>query len=330
VTQTSLARFAWLSIAAALVTIAMKTAAWMLTGSVGLLSDAAESVVNLVAALTALWMLTLAVRPPDEEHPYGHAKAEYFASGVEGALILVAALAIAWTAVDRLLHLRPIEQAGLGLAISTGASLVNLAVARILFRVARRHRSIALEADAHHLMTDVWTSAGVLAGIGVVAMTGWLWLDPVVALGVAVNIVWAGVRLLHRSAQGLLDSALPPAEQEAVQAVLARFAGPEVRFHAVRTRQAGARSFVSMHVLVPGDWTVGDGHRLAEEVEREVRAAIPQVTVFTHLESLDDPASFLDEGLDRPDGGPAPPGTPSPAAAPGGAVPPPAAPPRAP
>jgi len=299
VTQTSLARFAWVSIAAAVATIAMKTAAWLLTGSVGLLSDAAESVVNLAAALTALWMLTLAVRPPDEEHPYGHAKAEYFASGVEGGLILVAAVAIAWTAVGRLLHPRPIAQVGLGLAVSTGASLVNLAVARVLFRAGRQYRSIALEADARHLMTDVWTSAGVLVGIGVVALTGWQWLDPVVALGVAANIVWTGVRLVHRSAQGLLDTALPAAQQEALQAVLARFGGPEVRFHAVRTRQAGARSFVSMHVLVPGDWTVGNGHRLAEEVEREVRAALPQVTVFTHLESLDDPASFLDEGLDR-------------------------------
>jgi len=299
VTQTSLARFAWVSIAAAVATIAMKTAAWLLTGSVGLLSDAAESVVNLAAALTALWMLTLAVRPPDEEHPYGHAKAEYFASGVEGGLILVAAVAIAWTAVGRLLHPRPIAQVGLGLAVSTGASLVNLVVARVLFRAGRQYRSIALEADARHLMTDVWTSAGVLVGIGVVALTGWQWLDPVVALGVAANIVWTGVRLVHRSAQGLLDAALPAEQQEALQAVLARFAGPEVRFHAVRTRQAGARSFVSMHVLVPGDWTVGNGHRLAEEVEREVRAALPQVTVFTHLESLDDPASFLDEGLDR-------------------------------
>ena len=298
-TQTSLARFAWVSIAAAVATIAMKTAAWLLTGSVGLLSDAAESVVNLAAALTALWMLTLAVRPPDEEHPYGHAKAEYFASGVEGGLILVAAVAIAWTAVGRLLHPRPIAQVGLGLAVSTGASLVNLVVARVLFRAGRQYRSIALEADARHLMTDVWTSAGVLVGIGVVALTGWQWLDPVVALGVAANIVWTGVRLVHRSAQGLLDTALPAEQQEALQAVLARFAGPEVRFHAVRTRQAGARSFVSMHVLVPGDWTVGNGHRLAEEVEREVRAALPQVTVFTHLESLDDPASFLDEGLDR-------------------------------
>jgi cation diffusion facilitator family transporter len=310
----NLARFAWLSVVAAVVTIGLKPAAWRLTGSVGLLSDAAESLVNLVAAVTTLAMLNVAARPPDEEHPYGHAKAEYFASGVEGGLILVAAAAIAWTAVTRLLHPRPIEQAGIGLVISTGASLVNLGVARILFGIARRHRSIALEADAHHLMTDVWTSAGVLCGIGVVALTGWEWLDPVVALGVAVNIVWSGVRLVNRSAHGLLDTALPAGTQEALRAVLSRFEGPEVRFHAVRTRQAGARNFVSLHLLVPGGWTVGAGHRLAEEVEREIRAVVPQATVFTHLESLDDPASFQDQLLDRGDG----------------EVPAPAAPPRAP
>jgi cation diffusion facilitator family transporter len=301
----SLARFPWLSIAAALVTIAMKTVAWRLTGSVGLLSDAVESLVNLAAAMTALWMLTLAVRPADEEHNYGHAKAEYFASGVEGALILVAAVAIAWTAVRRLLNPQPIEQAGIGLAISTGASLVNLGVSRVLFRAGRRYHSIALEADAHHLMTDVWTSAGVLCGIGLVALTGWIWLDPVVALLVAANIVWAGVQLVRRSALGLLDTALPDGEQAALRGVLDRHAGAEVQFHAVRTRQAGARRFVSMHVLVPDAWTVAAGHLLLERIEGEIREAIPNVTVFTHLEPLGDPASFQDQGLDR-----APPGTP--------------------
>jgi len=295
----SLARFAWLSIAAAVVTIGMKTAAWRLTGSVGLLSDAVESLVNLAAAVTALWMLTLAVRPADEDHNYGHAKAEYFASGVEGALILLAAVAIAWTAVNRLLHPQPIEQAGVGLAISTGASLVNFVVARVLFRAGQRHHSIALEADAHHLMTDVWTSAGVLVGIGLVAISGWGWLDPVVALLVAANIVWAGVQLVRRSALGLLDTALPAEDQAALRQVLERHTGPEVKFHAVRTRQAAARRFVSMHVLVPGDWTVANGHRLLEQIEHEIRGAIRNVTVFTHLESLEDPTSFQDEGLDR-------------------------------
>jgi cation diffusion facilitator family transporter len=295
----SLARFAWLSIAAAVTTIGLKTAAWLLTGSVGLLSDAAESVVNLVAAVTTLGMLTVAARPPDAEHAYGHDKAEYFASGVEGALIVVAAIAIAVSAANRLLHPAPLEQVGLGLLVSTGASLVNLAVALVLFKVARRHHSIALEADAHHLMTDVWTSAGVLAGIGVVAVTGWDRLDPFVAIAVAVNITWAGVKLIRRSALGLLDTALPPAEQAAVQKVLDAHAGPEVRFHALRSRQAASRRFVSVHVLVPGDWTVARGHSLLEQVEHGIRQAIPNAHVFTHLEAIEDPTSYADEGIGR-------------------------------
>jgi cation diffusion facilitator family transporter len=296
---TNLTRFAWLSIAAAVVTIGMKTAAWWLTGSVGLLSDAAESVVNLMAAAMTLTMLTVAARPPDEEHAWGHHKAEYFASGVEGALILLAAAAIAWTGVDRLLHPKPIEQLGIGLAISTGASLVNLAVARVLLKAGKEHHSIALEADAHHLMTDVWTSAGVLAGIGLVAATGWQRLDPIVAIVVAVNIVWTGVQLIRRSMLGLLDSAIAPPELAALKAVLSRWEARQLKFHAVRTRQAAARRFITMHVLVPGDWTVRRGHDLLEELEREIREAIPNAHVMTHLEAIEDPASFADEGLDR-------------------------------
>lgn len=304
----SLARFAWLSIAAAIVTIGMKTAAWLLTGSVGLLSDAAESVVNLVAAVTTLGMLTVAARPPDAEHAYGHDKAEYFASGVEGALILVAAIAIAVSGVNRLLHPAPLEQVGLGLLVSTGASLVNLGVALVLFRAGKRFHSIALEADAHHLMTDVWTSVGVLAGIGVVALTGWDRLDPIVAIAVAVNITWSGGKLIHRSALGLLDTALPPAEQALVQGVLDAHRGPEVQFHALRTRQAAARRFVSVHVLVPGDWTVARGHALLERIEQGIRGSLPNAHVFTHLEAIEDPASYADEGLGRAadGGGPGP------------------------
>jgi cation diffusion facilitator family transporter len=249
-------------------------------------------------------MLTLAARPPDEEHAYGHDKAEYFASGVEGGLIIVAAIAIAVSAVNRLLHPAPLEKLGAGLAVSTGASLVNLAVARVLFAAGHRHRSIALEADARHLMTDVWTSAGVLAGIGVVAFTGWTLLDPLVAIAVSVNITWAGVQLVRRSALGLLDSALPAAEQAMVQRVLDAHAGPEVRFHALRTRQAASRRFVSLHVLVPGAWTVARGHALLEEIEAGVRAALPGSAVFTHLEALEDPASYVDESLDRAPAGP--------------------------
>jgi cation diffusion facilitator family transporter len=296
---TPLTRYAWLSIAAAVVTIALKAAAYALTGSVGLLSDAFESVVNLVAAVMTLAMLTVASRPPDEEHAYGYGKAEYFASGAEGALILVAAAGIGWAAGRRLLAPQPIELAWLGLAVSTAASLVNLGAARVLLRAGRRHHSVALEADAHHLLTDVWTSAGILAGIGAVALTGWQRLDPIVALAVAANIVRTGARIVHRSALGLLDRALSVADQEALRAVLARHAVAPMEFHALRTRQAGARRFVSVHVLVPGDWTVQRGHDLLELIEADIRDAVPNVTVLTHLEALEDPVSWHDEGLDR-------------------------------
>jgi cation diffusion facilitator family transporter len=287
------------SIGAAVATIALKAAAWWITGSVGLLSDAAESLVNLVAAVTALAMLSLSARPPDAEHPHGYAKAEYFSSGVEGALILVASLAIAWAAIDRLLDPRALDAVGLGLVVSAVASAVNLGTAQVLFRAARRHGSIALEADAQHLMTDVWTSAGVLVGVGLVAITGWDRLDPIVALAVALNIVRVGSRLVRRSFAGLLDPALPPDQQAALQAVLDHYAGPDVQFHAVRTRQAGQRAFVTLHVLVPGDWNVRKGHRLCDEIEGAVREAIPQAVVFTHLEAVDDPVSFEDQELDR-------------------------------
>lgn len=294
-----LARFAWLSIATAIVTIVLKLVAWRLTGSVGLYSDALESFVNLAAASMALAMITVASRPPDEEHPFGHGKAEYFASGAEGVFILLAAAAIAWAAIGRLQHPQPIERAGLGLAISVLASLVNLAVARVLISVGRRRDSIALEADGHHLMTDVWTSAGVLAGIAAVAVTGWIVLDPLVAIAVAVQIVWMGVQLVRRSWKGLLDSALPEAELAALRAVLDRYGSDEISFHAVRTRQAGARRFVTMHVLVPGAWSVSRGHDLLERIEDEVRRVIPNTNVSTHLEALEDPASFQDQEIDR-------------------------------
>lgn len=297
--RATLIRFAWLSIVTALLTIGLKAAAYLLTGSVGLLSDALESTVNLVAAVAMLVALVVAARPPDEEHAYGHDKAEYFSSGFEGALILVAAAGIVWAALPRLLHPEPLEQAGLGLAVSLAASALNFGVARVLRRAALRHRSITLEADAEHLMTDVWTSAGVLAGVGLVALTGWLWLDPLIALLVAANIVWSGVGLMRRSMLGLLDTALPSEELEAIQAVLARYEGNGIRFHALRTRQAGARRFVSLHVLVPGDWSVQRGHTLLEQLEHEIGVALPSTHVMTHLEPLDDPCSFEDTGLDR-------------------------------
>lgn len=297
--ERDLKRFAWLSIAAALATIALKTLAWRLTGSVGLLSDAVESLVNLAAAIVTLVMLTLAARPADEEHAFGYSKAEYFASGSEGMLILVAAIAIAWSAIGRLIAPQPLESVGLGLAVSVAASLVNFGVARVLLRAARAHGSIALEADSHHLMTDVWTSVGVIAGVGAVAITGWQRLDPLIALAVAVNIIFTGVSLMRRSFRGLLDRALPRETLVSIEALLEPYRAQGIGFHALRTRAAADRSFVSMHVLVPGDWTVKRGHDLAERVDREIRGLLPRVTVFIHLEPLGDPASYLDVELDR-------------------------------
>ncbi len=295
----SLLRFAWLSIAAAVATIALKAAAWWLTGSVGLLSDALESFVNLAAAVVTLVMLGIAARPPDEEYAYGYSKAEYFASGFEGTLILVAAALIAMAAVERLLSPRPLEHVGVGLAISVVASAVNFGAARVLARAGRDYRSIALEADAQHLMTDVWTSAGVVAAVALVVLTGWLWLDPVIALAVAAQIVWTGVGIVRRSVVGLLDRALPETERRAIEAALDAFRPQGIEFHALRTRAAAGRSFVSMHVLVPGAWSIQRGHDIVEEIEARVRGAVPGATVFTHLEPLEDPASYGDERLDR-------------------------------
>jgi cation diffusion facilitator family transporter len=297
--RSSLTRFAWLSVAAAILTIGLKTVAYLLTGSVGLLSDAVESFVNLVGALMALAMLTIAARPADEDHAYGHNKAEYFSSGVEGTLILIAAVGIGVAAAQRFMSPRPLEQIGLGLGVSVAASLVNLFVALILLKAARRHHSITLEANAYHLLTDVWTSVGVLAGVGAVALTGWERLDPIVAFIVAGNIIWSGVRIVRDSASGLMDVALPVEEQDVIQKVLDRHCQPDIQCHALRTRQSGARKFISFHVLVPGDWTVERGHKLLELIEADLRRALPNVTVFTHLESIHDLASWDDLDLDR-------------------------------
>ncbi len=296
----SLTRFAWLSIAAALATIALKTTAYGLTGSVGLLSDAVESLVNLAGGVMALLMLRVAARPADDDHAYGHSKAEYFSSGVEGTLILLASASIAYAAVARLLQPQPLERIGSGLAVSLVASAVNLVVALVILRAGRRRNSITLEANAHHLLTDVWTSVGVIVAIGAVALTGWNWLDPVVALVVAANIVRTGAGIVRRSVAGLMDTALPAAELAKIETVLAphRLAG--VQFHNLRTRQAGARKFINFDVLVPGLWTVQQGHDLVEQIEAEVRDALPDSTIFTHLEPVEDPASWSDAGLDRP------------------------------
>jgi cation diffusion facilitator family transporter len=297
--QRAPAFYAKVSIAAALVTIGLKIAAWRLTGSVGMLSDAAESVVNLVAALIALWALTVAARPPDESHAFGYSKAEYFASGAEGFLILAAAFGIAVAAWSRWQHPRPIADAWVGIGVSVAASLVNGAVAAVLLRAGNRLRSITLRADAHHLLTDVWTSAGVIVGIALVALTGWLRLDPLIAFAVAVNIVWTGWRLVRETGLGLLDRSLPDEERRAITGALIPFQEQGILFHAIRTRVAGPRHFVSMHVLAPGNWTVQRGHDLCESIEAAVRQALPQATVFTHLEPREDPVSWEDRGLDR-------------------------------
>ena len=296
----SLTRYAWLSIAAALATIVLKGIAWWLTGSVGLLSDALESIVNLAGAIMALAMLSLAALPPDDNHAHGHGKAEYFASAFEGFLILVAAVSIGYAAVGRLLAPRPLEAVGMGLAVSVAASLINLATARLLMAVGRKYNSITLESDAHHLLTDVWTSVGVIAGVGLVWLTGWLWLDPAVALLVAANIVWTGWQLLQRSAAGLMDVSLPEEQVNAINVVLARYREHGLEFHALRTRQAGTRAFITVHVMVPGDWTVQAGHDWSERLEADIRRAVAYAHVTTHLEPKEDPVSLHDEGLDRP------------------------------
>jgi len=295
----SLTRFAWLSIGAAVATICLKASAYFMTGSVGLLSDALESCVNLVAAVVALVALTIAAREPDEERPYGYQKAEYFSSGTEGGLILIAAVVIIVSAARRLLNPEPLESVGLGLLVSAVASAINFAVSLRLREAGRKYQSITLEADARHLLTDVWTSAGVIVGVAAVGLTGWLFLDPLIALAVGLNILRAGVDLVRRSALGLLDTAIPPAERARLQSVLDSYRDRDIQWHAVRTRQAASRRFVSLHVLVPGAWSVQRGHDLVEDVEREIRQALPNATVFTHLEPVEDPVAFEDIGLDR-------------------------------
>jgi cation diffusion facilitator family transporter len=292
-------RYAALSIVAAVMTIGLKLGAYLLTGSVGLFSDAAESVVNLVAAVAALWALLYAARPPDEDHAFGHDKAEYFSSGLESALILLAAGWIGVTAWDRFTDPQPLQNVGIGLSITLVATAINGGVALIILRAGRHLRSITLRADAQHLLTDVWTSLGVVLGIATVQLTGWLVLDPLIGLVVAANILWTGVRLLRDTAQGLLDRVLPPVDQESIVKVLSRYENEGIRFHALRTRASGPRRFISMHVLVPGGWTVQRGHDLSEKIERDLAAVLPQSTFFIHIEPSEDPASFADQSLDR-------------------------------
>ena len=298
--RASLTKFAWLSIAAALATITLKSGAYYLTGSVGLLSDAIESLVNLAGAIMALIMLIIAARPADEDHVYGHSKAEYFASVTEGILILGAAAGIIITAVQRIINPRPIEQLGIGLAVSIAASVINFIVSRILLNAGRTRHSISLEADAHHLMADVWTSVGVIGGVAITGFTGWSTLDPIVAILVALNIVWTGFQLVRRSVSGLMDEALHEDDQLKIKDVMDTYRKKGVGFHALRTRQAAARRFVSVHVLFPGDLTIHDAHHIAEDFENDVRIALGGVTtVFTHLEPVEDELSMDDMYLDR-------------------------------
>lgn len=294
-----LPRYAWISAWAAVVTIALKATAWVLTGSVGLLSDALESFVNLATALLAIAMLNLAARPEDEDHPYGHSKAEYFSSGVEGALVFLTGLGIGTAAVRRFLEPHALEHLGVGVTLSALSTAINLGVALLMLRAGRRHRSVTLEANGHHLLADVWTSVAVVAGLGAVALTGWHVVDPVVALLVAGHVSWTGLSILERTVTGLMDSALSEADQAALKRALEAHVVPPVQVHALRSRVAGARRFVSLHVLVPGDWTVQRGHELLERIEADIRRALPNTSVLTHLESLEDPASWEDIPLDR-------------------------------
>jgi cation diffusion facilitator family transporter len=295
-----LQRYAWLSVAAALATIALKTYAWQVTGSVGMLSDALESLINLAAALLALSMLRLAAAPPDAAHPYGRFKAEYFASGIEGALIVFAAVSIAYAAVPRLADPQPIEAPLLGIAVSALASAINLACGRLLISAGKRLHSIALEADGHHLMTDVWTSAGIIVGVALVAGTGWNLLDPLIALAVAVHIVFTGFMLMSRSFAGLLDAAIPEAERAEAEKIFAEYRKRYgVEFHALLTRQAGARRFISFHLLVPDAWPVDRAHQLSEEIEERIRSMVPNAILLTHIEPISQPASYDDVKLER-------------------------------
>ncbi len=300
-------RAALLSVAAAIITLLLKFGAYFLTGSVGLLSDAIESFVNLAAALIALTAISISHRPPDSNHAYGHEKAEYFSSGAEGALILIAAGAIIISAVPRLLNPAPLENVGIGVAVALIASAINFAVSRFMLHIAHQEDSIALEADAHHLMTDVWTSMGVVIGIVVVSVTGWQVLDPLIAIAVGINIVWMGVKLIRRSTAGLMDAALPPAEIEVIQAAIQQTAGADTPYHALRTRKSGSRRFIDFHLLMPGQTSVQASHDLANRVEAAIEQGLPNAFVTIHVEPREDTASWDGDmvgGISSPEPGP--------------------------
>lgn len=296
--RAELSRYALISIVASVVVITLKIIAWRVSGSVGLLSDAAESLVNVVAAVGAFIALRVAARPADDDHNFGHTKAEYFSAVFEGVMIVIAAGIIIVAATERLLNPSELDSVGLGLVISLIATAINGAVGVLLLRIGRRHRSQSLEADGKHLLTDVWTTAGVVVGVLLVALTGWLPLDPLIAIAVAINIIVVGGRLVWRSGEGLMDTALPDDERARLDAVLDRHRGADVDFHDVRTREAGHERFVQLHMLVPGAWSVQRGHDLVEQVEGELVRALENLNVTIHLEPIGDPRAYEPWRLD--------------------------------
>jgi len=297
--KNTLENYSLLSIGAALLTIVLKLFAFLLTNSVGLLSDALESLVNLVAALVTFFMIRLAQKPPDEDHHYGHGKAEYVSSIAEGLFILLAAILIIVSAINRILHPIVLPQAGLGLFLSVVASLINGTVGVVMLRAGKKHHSLALEADGHHLMTDVWTTVGVLGGLIVVYVTKLYILDPVIAIIAGINIIFTGVSIVQRSFAGFMDSAIDKGYLDGIQSIFRTYISQGLAFHVLRTRQAGSRKFISFHVLVPGVWSVQKAHSVVEEIEMKVRTLVPFATVTTHIEPIEDPNAWNDEGLDR-------------------------------
>ncbi len=296
-TTTSLLKWGWLSIGAAVITIALKFGAYLITDSVGLLSDAVESLVNLVAAATALFALWYSTRPVDRSHNYGHRKIEFFSAAIEGALILVAATSIIWFSLQRLLNPQPIESVSLGLFIALFATLINLALARAMLRVARQHESVVLEADGQHLMTDVWTTVGVIAALIVANVTDWQWVDPVVGLLVAVNIIRIGFSLLRSSFDGLMDRAIPTEEERKIRVAIEQAIPADVTYHALRTRRSGSHRAVDLHLLVPGVQRVRDAHQLSKQIEGSIDATFPGTETVIHIEPVEDPDAWLDSEL---------------------------------
>ena len=297
-TRPDLRKYAWLAIGTAVLTVLLKGSAWAITGSVGLLSDAAESMVNLVAAIVALVSLTIAARPADHNHHFGHTKAEYFSAALEGIMVFVAAASIIYLGIERLLNPRPLESIGIGLAISMVAAVLNGVVGQVLIRVGTRHRSITLRADGRHLMTDVYTSVSVVVGLGLAWLTGWYWMDPVIAILVGVNILVTGYRLIAESSAGLMDASLSPEDNASIQAILDTHTEKgRIEFHAVRTRESGSLQFMEMHMLVPGEWTVQRGHDAMEDLVEKIVAQFPHMRVTGHLEPVSDPRSYEDMTL---------------------------------